>query len=795
MRPQDLAVGLRSLARRPGFAATAILLLALGAGANAAVFSIVRGVLLKPLPYRAPEQLVALWPGTFVSNQELDFWRARTRSFDQIAAISPGWLMSLVVDGLEPLDITGGKVSDTFFTTLGVPAALGRTVLPGDAAPARAKILVLGWPLYERHFGADPRTIGRRVVVDGVEHEIVGVMPRGFEFREPGTDAWSPLPADPTSSQHTAGFSLAFARLNEGVTAEHATVEIRSLLPGMRADLGKPTGYGADMHAASLHTTVVGGARPTLLILLVAVGFVLLLAAVNLGTLVLGRSLERAREMAVRTALGASRGRLVRQLVAEQAVLAAAGALAGLATARIALPVLARLVPPDTPRQAEIALDAVVFFVVLAVSVAVSVLVALVPVVIAARPEIQPLLRQSRSTETPARRRALGALVAAEVALAVVLGIGAGLMLRSLLNLQRVDPGFDTARVLTFRLQTTSRYRRLADGLPYFEQVLDRVRALPGVTHVGSIQHLPMTGYNWTTNLHRVEDPPAAGAAMPTAVWRFIGWDYFAAMGIAVRAGRTFTAHDHEGSVPVAIVNEALARREFGSPTAALGRRLVTYAGRSSVTVDVIGVVADVRFESLDRPASPEIYRPLAQTFMFPSSFVVRTDGHPAQLAAAVRQAAYTVDPTVPVADLQTLASVMASTLGRSRLLAMLLSAFAAVGLLLGVVGVYGVVACRVRQQEREIGIRLALGARPELLAVRVLGQGIAYAACGLAAGLPAAWVLTRLMESVVFGVTAHDPLTFTGLSAAIVAATVAACLMPASRAARLDPVRTLRSE
>ena len=795
MRLTDVTLAIRNLIRRPSFAITAVLLLALGAGANAAVFSVVRGILLRPLPYPQPEQLVAIWPGTFVSNEDLQFWRARTRSFEQIAGISPGWLMALVVQGLEPIKVTGGRTSDNFFTALGVPAALGRTILPGDSSPGRTAVVVISAAVHEQHFRSDPSVVGRHVIVDGVDHEIIGVMPRGFEFLEPGTDVWAPLPFDPSSPQFRATFSLPFARLQPEATVDQAHRELSTLASAMRSELKKTNEWGRDGRVVSLREAAVGDVRSTLLILLAAVGLILLLAAVNLGTLVLGRSIERARELAVRTALGASRLRLIGQLVAEQAVLAAAGALAGLLIARALLPILITRIPPEMPRQGEIVLDTVVFSVVFAVTVVVSILMALVPVIIAARPALQPLLRQTQTTETPARRRALGSLVAAQVALAVVLGIGAGLMLRTLWNLQQVDPGFAPDGVLTYRLQTTSKPMNLTQGLAYFEQVLDRVRGLRGVTSVGAIQHLPMSGYNWTSNVWPVERPPAPGAEQPRARWRFIGWEYFKTMGIALRAGREFDAQDHLKAPAVVIVNESLARREFGGASAALGRRLRSVSGRGDEVIEIVGVSADVRFQALDKPAEPEMYRPLAQTFMFPMAFVVRTAGDPTQIAAGVRQAAFAVDPTIPVAELQPLSSLIARSLGRPRLLAMLLSVFAAAGLILGVVGVYGVVAYRVRQQQREFGIRLALGAGPDRIAQGVLRQGGFYAITGLAIGLPAAFALTRLMQSVVFGVTPHDPLTFTALPIAVTLATLVACAIPARRAARVDPVSTMRAE
>ena len=795
MRFPDLTLALRNLIRRPAFTVTALLLLALGAGANAAVFSVVRGVLLRPLPYHQPDQLVAVWPDTFVSNEEVAYWRERTRSVQQIAAISPGWLMSLVVPGLEPRKVTGGRTSDNFFTTLGVGAALGRTLLPGDGIATNNRVVVLSAAVHEQHFGGDPKVIGRRVQLDGVEHEVIGVMPRGFEFSGPGTDVWAPAPFDPASPQHRATFSLAFARLQPQFSVAQANQEWQSLVPAMRRELKKPDTWGRESRVQSLQEAVTGDARSTLLILLAAVGLILLLAAVNLGTLVLGRSIGRARELALRTALGASRRRLVRQLLVEQAVLSAGGALTGLLLARATLPLLLSRIPAEMPRQSEIALDLVVVSTIFAVTMLISMSMALLPLLLAARPELQGLLRQTQSTETRARRRTLGTLVSAQVALAVVLGIGAGLMLRTLWNLQHVDPGFRPGGVLAFRLQTTAKPMSLPQGLRYFEQVLERLRALPGVTHVGAIQHLPMSGYNWTAQAWRPEQPPAPGTTRPTVVWRFVGWDYFDAMSIPLRAGRDFTSDDRQTSPAVAIVNEALAQKEFGSAAAAIGRRLTSASNRGEEVVEVVGVAGDVRFMSLDKAATPEMYRPLAQTFMFPMAFVVRTTGDPARLAAGVRQAAFAVDSTIPVAEMQPLPSLIAGTLARPRLLATLLSIFAAVGLALGVIGVYGVVAYRVRQQEREFGIRLALGASTGRIVHAILSQGGVFAGVGLLVGVPAAFLSTRLMDSVVFGVTTHDPLTFTALPLLIAGAALAACAIPARRAARVDPVRTMRAE
>jgi putative ABC transport system permease protein len=793
----DVRLALRGLGRRPAFAVTAILLLALGAGANAVVLSVARGVLVRPLPFAAPDRLVSVWPGQYVSNDEIGVWRDRATSLSEVAGLATGWLMALVAEGGEPIRVTGNRVSDNLFAMLGTPAAVGRTLAPGDGTPGRERVTVIADRLWRQRFNGDPAVVGRSVLIDQTAHEVVGVMPPGFEILGERADLWVPLPFVPGTPAQSSQFSLALGRLRPGASDASATRELEALVPEMRRQLGRSDEWGRTMRVAPLQDATIGAVRPALTLLVVAVGLVLLLGAVNLGTLVLGRSIERARELAVRTAVGASRGQLVRQLLVEQAVLATAGGLTGLGIARIALPAFVAALPADVPRQSEIALDVAVFAVVLAVSVGLALMMAVLPALVALRPGLQPLLRQHQSTDTPGRQRALGGLVAAQVALAVVLGIGAGLMLRSMWRLQHVDPGFEASRVLAFRLQTTSKYRALTTGLPYLQQVGARLRALPGVTAVGAIGHLPMSGYSWTLHVHRPEQPPAPGESGPLVGWRFVWGDYFEAMRIPLIAGRRLAATDTSDAPAVALLNESLARSFFGDAVSALGRRLVQKGGGQGrdVVVEVVGVVADVRHNGLDTPPGPEIVRPLEQTFMFPMHVVVRTAADPAALAGAVRRAAYDVDATVPVADLQPLATLLASTLGRPRLVAALLSVFAAAGVLLSVVGLYGVVAVRVRQREREIGIRMALGATGRAMATAVVGQGLRQAGIGLLVGVPAALALTRLMGSLVYGISPRDPLTFAALPLLVAVVAAAACYLPARRAARVDPVVAIRSD
>jgi putative ABC transport system permease protein len=793
----DLRMAVRGLGRRPAFAVTAILLLALGAGANAVVLSVARGVLVRPLPFAAPDRLVAVWPGQYVSNEEIGVWRERAASLAEVAGIATGWLMALVADGGEPMRVTGHRVSDNLFAMLGTPAAAGRAIAPGDGTAGRERVTVISDRLWRQRFNADRAVIGRSVLIDQTAYEVVGVMPPGFEILGELADLWVPLPFVPGTPAQRSQFSLALGRLRPGATEASATRELVALVPEMRRALGKSDAWGRTMRVAALQDATIGAVRPALTLLVVAVGLVLLLGAVNLGTLVLGRSIERARELAVRTAVGASPRQLVRQLLVEQGVLAVAGGLVGLGLARMALPAFVAALPADVPRQSEIALDVAVFAVVLAASVGLALMMALLPALVALRPGVQPLLRQHQSTDTPGRQRALGGLVAAQVAVAVILGIGAGLMLRSMWQLQHVDPGFEASHVLAFRLQTTSKYRALTTGLPYLQQVAARLRALPGVTAVGAIGHLPMTGYSWTLHVHRPEQPPATGDSGPLVGWRFVWGDYFEAMQIPLVAGRRLAATDTAEAPAVALLNESLARSFFGDAASAVGRRLVQQGGGQGrdIVVEVVGVVADVRHNGLDTPPGPEIVRPLEQTFMFPMHMVVRTAADPSALAGPVRRAAYDVDATVPVADLQPLTTLLASTLGRPRLVAGLLSVFAAAGVLLSVVGLYGVVAVRVRQREREIGIRMALGASGRAMATAVVGQGLRQAGIGLLIGVPAALGLTRLMDSLIYGVSPRDPLTFAALPLLLAAVAAAACYLPARRAARVDPVVAIRTD
>lgn len=792
----SLAQALRLFGRRPGFAAVAILLIALGTGANVAVFAVVRGVWLAPLPFTEPGRLVAVWPGEFVTADDVEFWRARARTLTAVAGISPGWMMGLVAEGRDSIKVTGARVSDELFTLLGTPAALGRALMAGDGTNGRHRVVVLSHRLWQRYFAGDPDAIGRTIALDDEPFVIVGVMPPAFEVMSPATDLWVPIVWTP-GGRGPGVTVLSVARLAPGSRPEAATRELQALLPELRRATGRSEDWARALTVQDLADVVTRDARPALLILLGAVGVTLLLASANLATLVLGRALSRRRELAVRVALGASRGALVRDVVVEQAVLAAAGSIAGLIVGGLALPMLVAVLPADVPRADAIAIDGAVLALLPALVLLVTVATAVPPAMSVVRPAVQPLIGQARGGAGAERHRVLGTLVVAQVALAVVLGVAALLMVRSLWNLEREQPGFAPESVLTFRLQTTARYRTLASGLPYLQQVIDRVRALPGVTAVGTVAHLPLGGYAWTIPVRRADQPPDPATRSPLVGWRFVGWDYFAAMRIPFLHGRPFDATDTTDGRPVAIVNETLARQLFGAPARAVGSALTQSGGgrAGEQEVTIVGVVGDVRHAGLGEAAGPEFYRPLAQTFMFPMAFVVRTSGEPSTLAAAVRQAAGAVDGTVPVAELQTYRSLVRGSLSRPRLLGGLLSAFAGVGLLLAMVGVYGVLAYRVRQRQPEIGIRLALGATPARIRREILRQGARDASLGLAVGVPAALGVSGLLASEVYGLAPRDPLTIGVLVVLISLTTLLAGEVPARRAASVDPVAALRGD
>jgi predicted permease len=789
---QQVRVSGRSLLRARGFTLTAVLTLGLAAGSAAAVAAVIYAVLLKPLPYRDPHQLVAVWPDRFQSNADLVYLRGHGRMFTSLAAVAPGWSMSLHDAGSPPARVTVARTSGNLFSTLGVTPAIGRTFDEEHARPGAPTVAVLSHAFWRRHFGGDPAVVGRVVRLDGEAAEIIGVMPADFEVFGLRQDAYAPFPIDTKAWYHAVTFSLLVGRLQPGMTAEAADRDYRALIPGMRADRGYAESYGQTARVESLQAAVAGTASAPLLVLGAAVSVILLIAGTNVGTLLLTRAAGRRRELAVRTAIGATRGRLATELLTEGALVAVAGGFLGLGLARMLLPSFVRLLPVGTPRTAEIALDPIVSAAVVLAATVIGLACAAAPVALTLRLDMSELLRTATGSEPRQGRRLRASLVSVEIALALLLAVAAGLMVQTLRHLHRVAPGFDAGPALTMHVQPSGEKLRGASVADYYDRLLDRLRVLPGVEAAGAIQHLPFSGYSWNASLDIEGIEVAPGAAKPVAGLRIATSGYFQALGQPLLAGRGLERPDVSGTSVV--VNETFARTHFGSVDRALGRTLRISGGRLlSPWMSVIGVVADVRHRGLTDPVLPEIYTSVGHSTIPAMMVVVRASGDSSALVPAVRAAIWSVDPDVPISDIETMRTKIDGTLGQPRLLVALLTGFAVVGVALAAIGVYGVVAYAAARRRREIGIKLALGAGRGRLVREVVGDGLVHGAAGVAAGLIAAVAAREVIRAVLVGVSPTDPLTYAVVGMATMAVVGAACAVPAWRAARTAPTSAMR--
>jgi predicted permease len=787
----DLRLAVRGLSRRPGFAAVVLLTLALGFGANTAIFSVVHGVLLRPLPYAAADQLVAIWPDHFISNAEMLFLRERMRSAERVETYSPGWSVTLTGAG-EPAQLAGSRVSSGFFDALGVRPLLGRTFAADDARPSSGDVVVLSHALWRTRFGADSAIIGRRIVLDGRPQTVVGVMPAAFWFHTNDAPLWMPLAVDPASPFHRAASALALARLRAGVTPAQAQAELRTLVDPMRDAFAYDADYGLDVNVAPLRDALLGSARTPLLVLLGAVACIVLIAVANVGNLLLVRAAERRREVAVRAALGAGRARLVRQLLVESVALAAAAGALGVGIGVIGVGLLRTLLPADLPRVEAIGVSPAVLAVSAAVTLLAGVFIGLVPAMAAARVEPQGALR-GRTDDGGAvgGRRLRAGLVMAEVALAFMLVVGAGLMVRTLWNLSRVDPGFRPARAFTFMVSPSG---SVTAGRQYVDDALERLRAMPGVVAVGATHHPPLSGYSWNTELTVDGRTLPAGGVPPRAAWRIVTDEYFRTMEIPLREGRAFSAQDHVDATPVVIVNERLARRLWPAESA-IGKRVLAGFATMQRMATVVGVVGNVRHDGLSAEPPAELYVSLRQRMAGPMHIVVRAGDDSRTPLAAARDVVQAVDPDVPVVGLRSLDAVVAASVAQPRLVMVLLLVFGALGLALGAVGVYGVVSYTVGQRTREIGVRMALGAEWRSIVRLVIAGGVRHALIGVSIGLVAALLLSRAMRALVYGVAVTDPATYAALALLFVGVVLLASWVPARRAARVDPSVVLRGD
>jgi predicted permease len=824
----DLRYAVRCLRRAPAFTTVAVLTLALSSGATTAVFSVVHAVLWRPLPYADPDRLVFLWhrmetggmQRTRISGPDVAEFRDRATLFEGFA-FTNDVLDAALTAGSTTEHARLGVVTPDFFAVLGVRAEVGRAFDPNEGvvsatvfsgtAPVPPTSIVLSHALWRGWFSEDPGVIGQTVRINGQPAIVVGVMPRGFAVPMPaGTglaqdvDAWTPIRVpldrfrrvDGLRDQDTDNTGAVLARLRPGVSLEGAQAELDVIAAQQRERVARYRELGMRIEAVPFRDDVVAHRRPLLLALFAAVGLVLLIACLNLANLSLARLSGRRREIAVRAALGAGRGRLVRQLMTESAVLAAVGGLGGLFIAMWAVPLLLRYLP-DLPRTGSLGVDMAALAFTMGTVAAAALVFGTVPALAGARERGDAALRPQLAVgagHAGAHRRAL---VAAEIALSMVLLVGSGLMLRTLVALGRADPGFDPRNALTFRvsLRAPDRYVGPAQRAEFLRQVADRLGALPGVEAVGAIGGLPLSGASWTQPYGRADEPPEAWVRNE-ADFRVITSGYFDAMGTRLLAGRSFTRdEDLAERRRVAIVDARMARRLAPAAESVLGRIIAFPLDGRPVSAEIVGVVEHVRHERLDRDGRETIYVPYRQEASRDVSVVLRTAGRPAALTGAVRREVSRLDSLLPVYNVRTMEAYVGAAVAPTRFALALMTGFAVLAVVLGCTGLYGVLTLTVTQRTREFGIRLAVGARQADVLFGVLSEGAAVSVVGLAVGGVLSLAFARSLSGLLFGVRAADPLTFGVVGLLLGAVALAASYGPARRAARIAPMEALRHE
>jgi putative ABC transport system permease protein len=801
---QDLLYALRRLRQAPAFTAVAVATLALGIGANGAIFSVVHAVLLKPLPFEEPDRLVRVsqtWKGDLTSvyspQNFLDVV-ADARSFELLAAYERSGV-TLTGRG-QPGRLEGAQVSAAFFDTLRARPALGRFFAAGENEPGHDRVAVLGEHLWRERFGGDPAVIGQAVQLDRDRYTIVGIAPARFSFPE-GAEVWRPIEYDARfrSESRGAWYLGVVGRLKQGVSVAQARQEVATIHARLaRAYPDADEGVGGVV--VSLQESMVGDSRRALLVLLGAVGLVLLIACVNVANLLLARTAARETELAVRTAMGAGRGRLMRQLLTESLTLSLLGGLAGILLAAFSLDALLALQPQGVPRLTEVRVDRAVVAFSAALSLATGFLFGAFPALqMLRRPTAQSLREGGRGMLSGRGHRLRSGLVVGQMALAMMLLAGSGLLLRSFDQLRRVDPGFRSDKVLTFRLSLPENaYKEETARAAFYATLLDRLAALPGVRTAGGIMGIPLGGIRFNLSFAVKGRPPLPPARQPSMEIRVVSPDYFQAMGIPVQRGRAFARGDVAEAPQVAMISEAAARKYFPGEDA-IGKFITLGWGRGEgqpkVGGEVVGIVGDVKDQSLAGDTPPEMYVPYAQMPVETMDVVLRTSIAARALAPAAEKVVHALDPELPLSRVATLDEVVARSISEPRFYMVLLGAFAAMALFLAALGIFGVLSYAVVQRSREIGIRVALGAHPHDVLGMVLGQAARLAAFGVLAGLAGAVALSRAMASLLFQLSPTDPATLGSMAALLAVVALVASYLPARRATRVDPLVALRSE
>jgi putative ABC transport system permease protein len=805
---QDVRFAARMLRASPGFTIVAMLTLALGIGANTAIFSFVDGVLLKPLPYQHPERILMVWekpPGgerNGISTLNFLDWKAQNTVFDAMAAQRGE---SMTMSGDEPVELRASLVSAPYFDIFGVQATLGRTFTAGEDQLGAPRVVVMSHRLWQNRFGGDKNILGRKLILNGYPYDVIGVLPQDSSFDRAFSEIWAPLVFEPKDMTRNFHWFLSYARLKEGVTLKQAQEQMKII--GARIEKAYPdSNKGWNVTVDRFADRLVGNQlRQSLYVLLAAVGAVLLIGCANLANLTLARGTSREREVAIRSSLGAGRWRLVRQFLTENVLLSLMGGIAGLALGLGMVKGLKLLMPPFMlPSEANVSVDLRVLLFTLGIAVFTGVVFGVAPALQAANPDLASTMKEGGrgSTSSAARRRLRGGLVVLETALAFILLTGAGLLIRSFEQLQQVNAGFDSTNVLTMSIPFSSgRFKEGEDAAAYVRRIIQSLETIPGIREAAATSALPLQGWSYGMPFQIAGKPVKDRANRDACFFKMVSNSYFHSLGIQLRKGRGLSEKDTKGAPPVTVINETMARKYFKDENP-VGQRILVQEilyGKPvlgpEIPWEVVGVIADEKINGLDDNRSAGMYVPIDQSPAQYVNLVVKGSVNPETMQQSIRQQVRQIDPNQALTNVKTLETIKSESVGQNRLRTTLLSVFAGIALLLAAIGIYGVISYSVVQRTHEMGVRSALGASRLDIYRLVIGNGMLMASCGLAIGLAGAFGLTRLLTSLLFGVSATDPGTMSAVAGVLIAVALSACYVPARRATKVDPAVALRYE